>query len=146
MKVKYKLFKNKRGIISDRKPKKFDKDVTFCFDGAGENLTLILKNEEGETLYRSIIGGTSLIPIKFLNGNITVIVADLNNSMSVKYKCDGLICQKDAERVWIMPEEMDLPLEIIEAQNEIEKLKCELKKACDEIAFLKEAYQGYDVI
>lgn len=146
MDIQYKLFKNKKGLIIGRAPKRFKSDVTFCFLGAGDNLTVILKDSSGNRVYRQIVDEKCVIPFAFLKGNVSVVVADLKNSMTVRYKCESLICHTDADGVWIMPEEMDLPIEIIEAQNQIEELSCELKKALDDIANLKEAYQGYDVI
>lgn len=145
MKIKYRLFKNKRGIISDRKPKKFDSDVTFCFDTSNDSLTLILKNEEGETLYRSINGGTSLIPIKFLNGNISVTVADLSDSKE-QYSCEGIVCQAEDGIVWIMPEGLDIPLEIISAQNQIDILSAELEETRKEIVRLERDFKGYSIL
>ena len=146
MDIQYKLFKNKMGVILERTPKRFFGSVHFQFENAGDNLTAIFKDRDGNVLYRALENSACSAPLSFFAGEITVIVVDLNNSMSVKYKCEGLICQKDKDSVWIMPEGIDLPLEIIEAQNQIEELRSELKKAFSEIAILKEAYQGYDVI
>ena len=145
MNIKYKLFRNQKGLIIERAPKKIKSDVTVSFSG-GDGLTAIFKDSDGNSIYRNIVDEKCIIPFSFLKGTVSVIVTDLNNSMKVKYKCERLICQKETDFVWVMPEEMNLPIEIIEAQNQIEELKSELKKALSEIAFLKEAYQGYDVI
>lgn len=146
MEVLYNLFKNKKGIIIERTPKRFTEDVVVSFIGAGDNLTLILEDSKKNTCYRKIEKGKAIIPFAFLDGKTSVIVADLDNSLSKKYKCEGLICKRENNSVWIMPEGLDLPLEIVRAQEQIEELRNEVKILSEKLEEFKKDYECYDLI
>lgn len=142
MVITYRIFGNKKGVLLNRKPLRIEDTVTFVFEGAEDNLTCILKNQQGDSLYRPINDGVSEIPSKFINGRISVIVADLNNSIEKKYKCEGLVSSDG----WVMPEGLDLPLEIAEAQEQVDKLIKAHEELKLEIKRLRDEYRGYEVI
>lgn len=146
MEVKYKLFGNKKGIVKDRIPHKFSKDVVFSFEGLVGNYTLILKDDNKDTLYRQINGGTCVAPLSFLKRDISVIVVDLNDSIDKKYICEGIICQQEQGFTWIMPEGINILNEIVEAQNQIDKLSSDVKTLSEAIARHEREYHENDII
>lgn len=144
--IKYKLFKDGKGVVADRMPKKFKANVTLNFGEADTiGCTLILKDRNGNASYRELKGGKATIPIEFLNGDISVIVADLSNS-DRRYLCEGLICKKEEGLTWIMPEGLNLPLEISECKRAVEDLKKEFKELRELVLRLKAEYEGYEFI
>ena len=145
--VKYKLFENKVGAITGRTPALFKDFVPFCFEGAPDNSTAILKDKSGNTIYRDLTAeSTCSFPISFFEGEISVTLKDLKRSFEVLWNCEAIKCEKNGNGVWIMPAEINLPLKIFQIYHEMDKLKKELENQKQEIASLKEAYQGYDVI
>ena len=144
--IKYKLFKDGKGIVADRMPKKFKANVTFSFgDADTEGCTLILKDALGNASYRELKGGKGTAPIDFLCGDITVIVADLKSSAR-RYFCEGLVCKKEGDLTWIMPEGLNLPLEIAECKKLVEDLRKEFEELHKLVLKLKADYEGYDLI
>ena len=143
--IKYKLFKDHKGVIADRMPKKFKANVTLSFGEGVTGYTLILKDANGNYSYRELNGGKATAPIDFLNGEISVSLANLNSS-EPRYQCEGLVCKKESEYTWIMPEGLNLPLEITECKKQIEDLRREFKELCNEVRRLREEYEDYELI
>ena len=143
--IKYKLFKDGKGVVADRMPKKFKANVTLNFGEDTVGCTLILKNASGNVSYRELKSGRATIPIELLDGDISVIVADLSNS-DKRYQCEGLVCKKEDGFTWIMPEGLNLPLEISECKKAVEDLRKEFRGLYELVLQLKADYEGYDLI
>ena len=144
--ITYKLFQSKKGALTERGPRRVKTDVVFSFVTKNENLTAIFKNESNETLYRPLKKSKCTVPFSFLDGELSVTVADLSNSIKEIWHCEKILCKKDEGGVWIMPAFSDVLSLIYELQCKIDLLEQELKKQNSEISNLKEAYEGYDVI
>ena len=143
--IKYKLFKDGKGVVADRMPKKFKTTVTLNFGEDTVGYTLILKDINGNASYRDLKGGKATVPIEFLNGDISVIVADLSN-VDRRYQCEGLVCKKEEGFTLIMPEGLNLPLEISECKKAVEDLRKEFRGLYELVLQLKADYEGYDLI
>jgi hypothetical protein len=143
--IKYKLFKDGKGVVADRMPKRFKANVTLSFGEGVTGYTLILKDANGNYSYRELNGGKATVPIDFLNGEISVSLANLNSS-EPRYQCEGLICKKEEGITWIMPEGLNLPLEISECKRAVEDLRKEFKELRELVLRLKAEYEDYELI
>lgn len=156
--MKYKLFDNGTGSIIDRRKEIVDDNLAITFDGSPDGTTAVFKTQDGVTYYRAIVGGACEIPIKEMNGAISVFVMFVGlrklttgkRDTLFRWECEGIVAEslKDG-RVLVFPDDYNLPEKFLRLQLEM----AEMRKTNEEILekmqelsqALEELKEGYNL-
>lgn len=149
--MEYKLIvHNKQGYILTRKPEKTRGDLIITFTGAPSGATAIFENSNGDSLYRLLADNTCSLPASFLKGTISVTVTVLNGRKSPKYVCEKMYAEPIANQVLIMPDGLDVAVELVSIHGKIDTLSADITNILSQQKALNESLQklieGYDAI
>ena len=149
--MKYKIFKNNRGVITDRQPRVVSGALEFQFAGAKEGLTAVISTQNGATYYRELEDGKCSIPSRHLEGSIGVVLVRMNRRTPCeKIECEGIrAIQQSSGCVLILPDDANIPDEIVRLRQEMEELREEYSALMGEFDMLKESFEkmkeGYNI-
>lgn len=152
------LLASKRAIYVKRETEivRHSEEVTFCFqnhryEAIPNGLTAIFFKENGQSLYRDIVGGQCQVPARYLVGLTQIRVTDIKNwrsdevwdteSMVGKLLDDVYLVLQPAETD-VAKELMNLSLELDKARAETAELKEKIKKTNER---LTKAFEGWDI-
>lgn len=143
--LKYICYKNtNKGFLLTRNPKLVEKELTISFSNAPQNATAIFSNEEGTNLYRDLKDNACVIPLQFLVGEIKVAVADLGDSLADRCLCESFYAERKGELLFVYPNGMDMPVQVVELYGELQKLKTELLKRDAKLSQLEKRVESYE--
>ena len=90
------------------------------------------------------------MPAHFLDGNIKVSVTVLDgNSNAPKWRCEEIKASKQQGGVLVCPNDMNIPMQMVEIQLEQQKIKGEIEKLAENYSELnkklEKLLEGYDI-
>ena len=113
-----------KGFIITRKPEILNDGLIISFKNAPTSATIILRNQKGNSLYRSLIDSSCEIPLDFLKGEISVLLTVLNGkSNTEKYICEPFFVEEKNGVIMVYPNWLDLPMQIIDIYGELQSVK-----------------------
>jgi hypothetical protein len=113
-----------KGFVITRKPKIVEKEIAISFSGAPPDATAIFENEKGKSLYRLLVDKACTVPVDFLVGEIKVTVTILNGKVDAeKITCEPICAERKNGVIFVYPNWLDLPMQIIEIYGEIQGVK-----------------------
>ncbi len=156
MNMEYKLLDSKKGFILTREPEIIDKNLYITFTGAPENATVIFESKiKGDTLYRELQDGMCCVPARFLcsilEDVIKVTVVVLDGKSNEKWQCEEIKTGKNISNntIIVKPNDMNIPLQIVEVLLEQQKIKDDMKQLTDNFSELNQKLdkllEGYDI-
>lgn len=156
MNMEYKLLDSKKGFILTREPEIIDKNLYITFTGAPENATVIFESKiKGDTLYRELLDGMCCVPARFLcpilEDVIKVTVVVLDGKSNEKWQCEEMKTGKNISNntIIVKPNDMNIPLQIVEVLLEQQKIKDDMKQLTDNFSELNQKLdkllEGYDI-
>ena len=156
MNMEYKLLDSKKGFILTREPEIIDKNLYITFTGAPENATVIFESKiKGDTLYRELQDGMCCVPARFLcpilEDVIKVTVVVLDGKSNEKWQCEEIKAGKNIsnDTIIVKPNDMNIPLQIVEVLLEQQKIKDDMKQLTDNFSELNQKLdkllEGYDI-
>ena len=156
MNMEYKLLDSKKGFILTREPEIIDKNLYITFTGAPENATVIFESKiKGDTLYRELQDGMCCVPARFLGpileDVIKVTVVVLDGKSNEKWQCEEIKTGKNISNntIIVKPNDMNIPLQIVEVLLEQQKIKDDMKQLTDNFSELNQKLdkllEGYDI-
>lgn len=156
MNMEYKLLDSKKGFILTREPEIIDKNLYITFTGAPENATVIFESKiKGDTLYRELQDGMCCVPARFLcpilEDVIKVTVVVLDGKSNEKWQCEEIKTGKNISNntIIVKPNDMNIPLLIVEVLLEQQKMKDDMKQHTDNFSELNQKLdkllEGYDI-
>ena len=150
MNMEYKLLDNGKGLILTRQPEIVQRHLFITFSGAPKNATAIFEKVDGDSLYRQLQDDTCGLPAHFLDGNIKVSVTVLDgNSNAPKWRCEEIKASKQQGGVLACPNDMNIPMQMVEIQLEQQKIKGEIEKLAENYSELnkklEKLLEGYDI-
>lgn len=156
MNMEYKLLDSKKGFILTREPEIIDKNLYITFTGAPENATVIFESKiKGDTLYRELQDGMCCVPARFLcpilEDVIKVTVVVLDGKSNEKWQCEEIKTGKNIsnDTIIVKPNDMNIPLLIVEVLLEQQKIKDDMKQHTDNFSELNQKLdkllEGYDI-
>jgi hypothetical protein len=154
--MEYKLLDSKKGFILTREPEIIDKNLYITFTGAPENATVIFESKiKGDTLYRELQDGMCCVPARFLcpilEDVIKVTVVVLDGKSNEKWQCEEIKTGKNISNntIIVKPNDMNIPLLIVEVLLEQQKMKDDMKQHTDNFSELNQKLdkllEGYDI-
>ncbi len=149
--MEYKLLDNGTGLILTRQPEIVHNNLFITFTGAPENATAIFQKANGDSLYRQLQDNTCGLPAHFLDGDIKVSVTMLDGSSNApKWRCEEIKAQKQKVGVLVSPNDMNIPLQMVEIRLEQQKIIDDIKKLAENYSELNKKVdkllEGYDII
>ena len=146
----YKILSTGNGIITTRQPKVIKDNATFLFVGAPNDATVVF-SMLGATYYRVLNEGRCNIPVKYLDGKITVSITQSDRSAKIKrYVCEGLEATKLTDGVMLVPDDSNLAEEFAKMKVENDNLNKEFEILVQKFEDLKLEFnkmmQGYGLL
>ena len=125
MKMEYKLIKSAgKGFILTRQPETVENELFISFTGAPKDATAIFENKNGNSLYRLLEDGLCSVPADFLDGVIHVTVVQLNGAINAeKYHCESIYTTRKQGVLFVIPNGIDIPLQIVEILEQLQEIK-----------------------
>lgn len=146
----YKLLSTGKGVIITRQPTVVKDNATFLFNDVPEGATAVF-SATGATYYRHLVAGRCNIPIKNLQGNISVSITVTDKSSRIKrFICEGLKATKVGDDMLIAPDDSNLAEEFAKSKIEADELRKDFDKLRGEFENLKKQFndmmQGYGLV
>lgn len=150
MNMEYKLLDNGKGLILTRQPEIVQRHLFITFSGAPKNATAIFEKVDGDSLYRQLQDDTCGLPAHFLDGDIKVSVTILDGSSNApKWRCEEIKAQKQESGVLVCPNDMNIPIQMVEIQLEQQKINENINKLVENYSELnkklEKLLEGYDI-
>lgn len=152
MKITYKVLNNQSAVLLTRQAQLAQGNIPVVFQGASTKATAIF--ESGETvLYRPLDKDcTCSIPANKLHETVRVTLAILDEiTPTAKWRCEELkVTRHKNGAVWITPNDMNLPQEVVEIRMEL----AFLREVCADLVLknqqleerLANIMEGYDLV
>ena len=137
--MKFKLLSNHTGHIVSRQPELVNGKLSLSFEKAPQDSTAIFQLTDGTSYYRELNNGACSIEANKITGEIAVSVTIMNGeAISPVWICEGLKVDRLASGEYLaLPNDMNLPLEVIKLKQENEDIRSFCKQLDEQISSLR---------
>ena len=148
--MNYRLLSTGKGVILSRQPKVVKDTATFMFHGAPIGAMAVF-SMPGATYYRELNGGRCNIPMKYLDGDVSVtLTLKDRTSKNARYVCEGIKATKLSDGVLLAPDDSNLAEEFAKSRVEVDELRRDFNSLKDEFEELKTIFEkmkeGYGLV
>lgn len=145
MKLQYICYdKTKKGFIQTRRPMIVFDSIEIAFFNVPEQATVVFTNEKKANLYRELKNGCCSVPAFFLIGEIKIAISYRNEAGEQKYICESFYAEREKDFIFVYPNGMDIPMQIVEIYSEIQHLNNELLKRDAKIEKMRKRIESYE--
>lgn len=151
--MNYKLLSTGKGVILSRQPKVVKDTATFMFYDApiGAMAVFSISGSPGATYYRELNSGRCNIPVKYLDGDVSVtLTLKDRTTKNVRYVCEGIKATKLSDGVLLAPDDSNLAEEFAKSRVEVDELRRDFNSLKGEFEELKTIFEkmkeGYGLV
>lgn len=149
--IKYRIFDSGRGFIVTRRPVVQSESVRLRFEGLPDGTTVMIERGDGMTIYKKPVGYCVDVALKGEETyKVTASLFD-TSARPERWACEGIRTENLQDgTVLVMPDDNDLPDEVIRLREDNEDLRRELnelKNKTDEMKdMIERIMEGHDIV